>query len=347
MSEEKKLVSTEALRKFATDVMEVWKSTDTIRKIFAPTLGNEEFKYFMGMGISLGANPFKREIFAVKYGGEPAQIILARDFYRRKSQEQSDYLGHVVEAVYPGEKFKPNPPEFNIEHEIDVAKRYDGETEKIPLGAYCIVYRKDKKPFYVFVPTKEYIKKTKEGRATRFWTESKETMIKKVAESQGLRGAFQGIFSGTYTEGEAALMEAHSEEVETDGVLDLEKKIEQRGEKPKQEPQEEKPKQHNVEEEPDSNPKPENGKDFKNWDELQDGGERKRKYLREKFKEHEMFIQNGVYFNGELLSFENFGEFIKFYDDAEALKDISVEAYYNMKEFLDHVVNEKSKGEEK
>lgn len=235
-TKEKGLADVKALKQFATDVMEVWKSTTQIRKLFAPNLTDLEFKFFMGQGIVLGANPFKREIFAVKYGTEPAQTIIARDFYRRRAQEQKDYGGHYVEAVYPGEKFTPYPDEGRVEHQFDFEIRYGaGEIVK-PAGAYFVGKRGDLK-FYHFVAFREvakWIKDKKTGklRLTHFWENSPEQQIKKVAESQGLRMMYQGIFAGTYSDDEAHLLET-AEEVENqteagDVLSDLETKIQNR-----------------------------------------------------------------------------------------------------------------------
>lgn len=59
------------------------------------------------------------------------------------------------------------------------------------LVAECIVYRKDSKNRYVGqVNYSEYVQKTQDGKPTKFWAEKPETMIKKVAESQVLRKAF-------------------------------------------------------------------------------------------------------------------------------------------------------------
>ncbi|HCW93019.1 MAG TPA: phage recombination protein Bet, partial [Flexistipes sinusarabici] len=75
------------------------------------------------------------------------------------------------------------------------------------LVARCTVYRKDTpQPFVVEVCFSEYAQKTKEGHLTSFWAEKPETMLKKVAESQCLRKAFNinGIYGaeeigyGTY-----------------------------------------------------------------------------------------------------------------------------------------------------
>lgn len=233
-SKEIKKVTRESLEVFHQDIMTVWTNTSSIRKMFAPNLSDDEFRFFCGMGVALGANPFKREIFAVKYGDQPASIIVARDFQRRKAQEQPDYMGHYVEAVYPFEKFVPNPVAGTVEHIIDTTKRYGGTVYVEPLGAYCVVLKKDKHPFYVFVSVREYVqvikdKKTGEKRRTKFWQNQVETMIKKVAENQGLKGAYQGIFAGTVSEEELETEKQLREEDNSQVIENLTSKIVQRG----------------------------------------------------------------------------------------------------------------------
>lgn len=202
------------LNNFVDKVTDIWNDRDQIRKIFAPDLTPHEFDYFISMGLSLQANPYTREIFAVKYGTQPATIIVARDLYRRKAEEQELYNGHFQEAVYPGEPFSLIHDEqhrvIGVNHQLDMEKRY-ADPNALPYGAYCIVYKKGMVPFYVFVAFREYElsgarneydkNKQKTGNKIKneFWSTRPETQIKKVAESQGLRGAFQGVFRGTYT----------------------------------------------------------------------------------------------------------------------------------------------------
>ena len=172
------------------DAVAVWNQLDDVRAQFAPLLTDKEFAFFVTLGKSLNANPFKREIWAVKYDkNSPASIFLGRDMYRRRAQEQPDYDGHVVDAVYSKDAFVV---ENGIpKHSYSLADR------GVLLGAYCVVYKKNQAhPFFVFVKFSEYDK----GQA--LWKKMGETLIKKVAESQGLRGAFQGIFAGTYDESE-------------------------------------------------------------------------------------------------------------------------------------------------
>jgi phage recombination protein Bet len=190
----------EALEKkksLTTAAIEIWSNVNEIRKLFAANLDEREFTFFMTLGKGLGANPFKREIWAVKYdASKPASIFCGRDFYRRKAQEQEDYNGHVTDAVYTNDQFKV--VNGIPEHAYSLVDR--GEL----IGAYTAVYRKSiDKPFFVFVKLSEY------DKGFSLWKTMKETLIKKVSEAQGLRGAYQGIFAGTYDESEQWVAEKY------------------------------------------------------------------------------------------------------------------------------------------
>ena len=74
----------------------------------------------------------------------------------------------------------------------EVPQLTNGKWEAKPqLVADCTVWRKDsRKPFTAQVAYNEYVQKTNDGVPTKFWAEKPETMLKKVAESQALRKAF-------------------------------------------------------------------------------------------------------------------------------------------------------------
>ena len=176
-------------------IINPWTKLEVVKKCFAPSLSDDEFKIFVGLGKSLNANPFTREIWAVKYSGNAASIFCGRDFYRRKGQEQSDYDGHIVNAIYENDQFsiKDGQPE----HIVNSFKN-----RGLLIGAFCSVYKKNKRvPYFVTVKLEEYNK----GQSN--WKTMPETMIKKVAESQALRGAYQGIFAGTNDESEEAAIQ--------------------------------------------------------------------------------------------------------------------------------------------
>lgn len=172
--------------------IEIWKSQENltqIKKIFAPKITDLEFVAFVEMGKSTGLNPFLKEIWAVKYGEAPAQIFIGRDGYRKSAQRHNQYDYHFVDAVYSNDFFEVNDGVFS--HKYSLKDRGN------VVGAYCSIKRKDgSRPFYHYVDFKEY------NKGQSVWKEKPVTMIKKVAESQALRMAFQELFAGSYDESE-------------------------------------------------------------------------------------------------------------------------------------------------
>ena len=178
------------LSKFLGEVDAIWEDKNEIRKLFPADLTQQEFDFGCALGKALGANPFIREIWMVKYDkNKAAGIFCGRDFSRRKAQEQETYDGHYAEAIYSNDKF--SVVDGIPKHEFNFSDR--GSL----VGAYCIVRRKGiSQPFFVSVKFKEY------NKGQSLWNTHPETQIKKVAECQGLKGAFQGVFKNAYGEAE-------------------------------------------------------------------------------------------------------------------------------------------------
>jgi phage recombination protein Bet len=170
----------------------IWQEQNAlteIKKIYGKDLTEGEFTTLCQIGQATGLNPFLREIWAVKYGNNPASIFIGRDGYRKAAQANPEYDYHLVDAVYAND-------DFCIE-EAEVKHNYSVKDRGQLAGAYCIVKRKSSsKPLFTFVEIREY----NTGRSV--WKEKPATMIKKVAEAQGLRMSFQSMFAGTYDENE-------------------------------------------------------------------------------------------------------------------------------------------------
>lgn len=171
----------------------IWESEQSLQDIantcvVGGKLSPTEFKTFVQIGLATGLNPFLREIWAVKYGPS-AQIFVGRDGYRKSAQRHPLYDHHIVDAVYSNDNFEKT--ETGVKHTYNLKDR--GQL----LGAYCAVKRKgSEQACFVYVELKEY----STGRA--LWKDKPATMIKKVAEAQALRMAFQELFAGTYAEEE-------------------------------------------------------------------------------------------------------------------------------------------------
>ena len=178
-----------AIEEVKNTAVSIWNDLDEIKKVICPTLDRMEFITFVQIGKATGLNPFLKELWAVKYGNAAAQIFIGRDGYRKAAQRHPLYEFHRAEAVYSNDDFMVKNDK--VEHSYKLTDR--GKL----LGAYCQVYRRNlNMPFYCFVNFSEY------STGKSLWLSKPETMIKKVAEAQCLRSAFQDLFSGTYCEEE-------------------------------------------------------------------------------------------------------------------------------------------------
>jgi len=133
---------------------------ELVKNKIAPSLNFNEFKLFIYMAKKYKLDPLKKEIWAVKYGSQPAQIFVGRDGLLTIAH-RSGKFGSMETSV-----------EFNS----------DSET---PRSATCIIYRKDyDKPFKSTVYFSEYNLKRS------LWLSKPIAMLTKVAEATCLRRAF-------------------------------------------------------------------------------------------------------------------------------------------------------------
>ena len=155
---------------------------------------DQEIVYFMHLCKSRQLNPFTKEAYLIKYGQEPATMVVARDALEKRAIKNVQYNGKKV-GIYVMNK------ETN-----ELIKRdgtiYIKETEKL-IGAWCTVYRRDwENPVSIEVNLDEYIGRKKDGTANANWTNKPVTMITKVAKAQALREAFIEELEGMYEQEE-------------------------------------------------------------------------------------------------------------------------------------------------
>lgn len=125
---------------FAPQVLEV------IRTSIAPTATDTEFLLFVHKAASYGLDPFKNEIFFIKYGNQ-ARIQFAAEAYLSKAREQEGFIPPDTQMVHENDEFKiaKNPETKELEvvlHEIGFPRG------KI-IGAYSIAYREGFRPVTV------------------------------------------------------------------------------------------------------------------------------------------------------------------------------------------------------
>lgn len=132
-------------------------------------------------------NPFLREAYCIKYGNNPAQMVVGKDTFIKRARHRKDFDGFKA-----GVLIQTKDGEI-IEREGSF--RAPGENL---LGGWAKVFIKGlSTPYYAAVEWGEYVQ-LKEGRPNKMWASKPTTMIRKVALSQALREAFPDDMGGLY-----------------------------------------------------------------------------------------------------------------------------------------------------
>ena len=170
-----------------------WLSQDEKKIIkaqfFPPNATDMDMIYCMKVAETFNLNPILKQIYFVERvtninGQRISKIepLAGRDSFLTLAHRSGKFAG--------------------IESECSIKQKavlQDGEwMNKNELVATARVYRTDnERPFCAEVSYGEYVQRTGKGEITKFWREKPETMLKKVAESQALRKAFD--ISGLYS----------------------------------------------------------------------------------------------------------------------------------------------------
>lgn len=132
-------------------------------------------------------NPFLREAYCIKYGNNPAQMVVGKDTFIKRARHRKDFDGFKA-----GVLIQTKDGEI-----IDREGSFRAPGENL-LGGWAKVYIKGlSTPYYAAVEWGEYVQ-LKEGRPNKMWASKPTTMIRKVALSQALREAFPDDMGGLY-----------------------------------------------------------------------------------------------------------------------------------------------------
>lgn len=176
-------------KSFTGEKIKLNKSIVETHLLNGQTVTQSEMSYFLALCKARGLNPFTKEVYLIKYGSQPAQIVVSKDFLEKRA---------IKNKFYEGKKFGITVINSRKEIERRNGSIYDKDTEKL-LGAWCEVYRSDwKYPAISEVNLSEYIQTKKDGEANIMWANKPVTMITKVAKAQALREAFIEELSGLY-----------------------------------------------------------------------------------------------------------------------------------------------------
>lgn len=132
-----------------------------ITKYLCPTATEKEVYMALNIIRSFQLNPFKREVFIIKYGTSPAQVVVGYETYLKRAERTGRLNGFKVELSEDGQK------------------------------AICTIHRKDwTEPFVWETDKKEFDK----NQST--WKTMGNFMLKKVCMAQAFRIAFPDEMGG-------------------------------------------------------------------------------------------------------------------------------------------------------
>lgn len=148
---------------------------------------DQEVAMFIGMCKANRLNPFNKDAYLIKYGNQPASIIVSKDVFFKRAIENPNFNGMNSGIIVISD-------EQIVRREGHI---YTSKEEIV--GAWARVYRKDwEYPVYQEVNMNEYAGKTKTGELNSNWKTKPAVMITKVAEVTALRKAFTDNLQGMY-----------------------------------------------------------------------------------------------------------------------------------------------------
>jgi phage recombination protein Bet len=149
-----------------------------------------EFKFFSELCKVRKLNPFLKEAYCIKYGNNPAQIVVGKDAILKRAIKHPQYdgmeSGIMVQVIDTGEIIERKGT-FYIKAQENV------------VGGWARVYRKDwKYPIYCSVGFDEVAQRKSDGTLNTQWRTKGATMVEKVAKVRALRETFVEELGGMY-----------------------------------------------------------------------------------------------------------------------------------------------------
>jgi phage recombination protein Bet len=197
------VVKEKGLTSFQVAGNDVKLSYDIVKKFLVKGSGEateQDLTLFISLCKFNQLNPFLNEAYLVKYGTEPATMVVSKEAILKRADSCETYDG--IESgliVKRGE----------VGVDIEGGCKLDGD---VIIGAWAKTYRKDRKyPSIARVQFDEYVQVKKDGSVNKFWSTKPATMIIKVAEMQSLRKAFPSQLGAMYSQEEQTVDIEHED----------------------------------------------------------------------------------------------------------------------------------------
>lgn len=156
---------------------------DVIRTSICPTATDAEFVLFAHKAAVYNLDPFKNEIFFIKYGNQ-ARIQFAAEAYLAKAREKEGFQPPDTQMVCENDEFrvKRNPET----KELEVVVHEMGMPRGKIVGAYSIAYRDGYRPVTVVMDISE-VEHMFSGQNKDNWNKWTTDMFGKHVEQRALK----------------------------------------------------------------------------------------------------------------------------------------------------------------
>lgn len=146
----------------------------------------QELQTLLAMVKNRNLNPFTKEVYFIKYGNNPAQIVVSKNAFMKRAEQNPNYDGFESGVIY-----KNQTGELKSKKGVILPKNC-----KL-VGGWCEVYRKDRsRPVYREVELSAY------NTGKNWWQKAPGQMIEKVAIVAAVRDTFSEDVGGLYTSDE-------------------------------------------------------------------------------------------------------------------------------------------------
>lgn len=168
---------------YLTDLQQL--DDETLRNFVDPKhqASPQELQTLLAIVKNRNLNPFTKEVYFIKYGNNPAQIVVSKDAFMKRAEQNQNYDGFESGVIYEDEK-----------GELKTKKGVILPRKATLIGGWCEVYRKDRsRPVYREVELSAY------NTHKSWWQKAPGQMIEKVAIVAAVRDAFSENVGGLYT----------------------------------------------------------------------------------------------------------------------------------------------------
>lgn len=162
---------------FKPEVLEV------IRNSIAPTANDQEFMLFAHKAASYGLDPFKNEIFFIKYGNT-ARIQFAAEAYLAKARDKEGFQPPNTQMVHENDEFQIGTNKET--KEMEVIQHDIGFPRGKIIGAYSIAHREGHRPVTVVMDIEE-VSHMFTGQNKDNWKKWTQDMFGKHVQQRALK----------------------------------------------------------------------------------------------------------------------------------------------------------------